>query len=94
MSGLDLGVIGNGTVAGLINTRGDYQWLCLPRFDGEPVFNQLLGGAGTFSIWMEGLKTRSQAYDQNTAILRTRLEAEDGAIVEIIDFAPRFESRG
>ncbi|MEM9225997.1 MAG: glycoside hydrolase family 15 protein, partial [Pseudomonadota bacterium] len=47
-----------------------------------------------FSIWMEGLKTRSQAYDQNTAILRTRLEAEDGAIVEIIDFAPRFESRG
>ncbi len=94
MSGLDLGIVGNGTVAGLINARGDYQWLCLPRYDGEPVFNQLLGGNGTFSVWMEGLKTRTQSYDRNTAILRTRLEAEDGSIVEIIDFAPRFERKG
>ena len=35
MSGLDLGIVGNGTVAALINSRGDYQWFCLPRFDGH-----------------------------------------------------------
>jgi len=94
MSTLDMGIVGNGTIAGLVSAEGDYQWLCLPRFDGEPVFNQLLGGSGTFSVWIDGLKSRSQSYDANTAILRTRLEAEDGAILEIVDFAPRFENRG
>ena len=94
MSGLDLGIVGNGTIAALINSRGDYQWSCLPRFDGEPVFNQLLGGGGTFSVWMEDLASRTQSYDHNTAILRTRLESRDGAIVEIVDFAPRFENQG
>ena len=48
MSTLDMGIVGNGTIAGLVSAEGDYQWLCLPRFDGEPVFNQLLGGSGTF----------------------------------------------
>ena len=94
MNGLDLGVVGNGTIAGLVNSVGNYQWLCLPRFDGEPVFNKLLGGGGQFDIWMDGLVSRSQSYDTNTAILRTRLEAEDGAVMEIVDFAPRFETRG
>ena len=94
MSGLNMGIVGNGTIAGLINSGGDYQWLCLPRFDGEPVLNQLLGGGGQFSVWMDGLTSRSQSYDSNTSILRTRLEADDGAILEIIDFAPRFENRG
>ena len=94
MSTLDMGIVGNGTLAGLVSAEGDYQWLCLPRFDGEPVFNQLLGGSGTFNVWIDGLKSRSQTYDANTAILRTRLEAEDGAILEIVDFAPRFENRG
>ncbi|WP_373009637.1 glycoside hydrolase family 15 protein [Hyphomonas sp.] len=94
MSGLNMGIVGNGTIAGLINSGGDYQWLCLPRFDGEPVLNQLLGGGGQFSVWMDGLTSRSQSYDSNTSILRTRLEADDGAILEIIDFAPRFETRG
>ncbi len=91
---LDLGVVGNGTVAGLINSRGDYEWFCLPRFDGEPVFNKLLGGGGTFTVWMEGLTKRSQTYDRNTAILRTRMEAEDGAILESVDCAPRFQHKG
>ena len=94
MSGLDLGIVGNGTVAALINSRGDYQWFCLPRFDGQPVFNQLLGGGGCFSVWMEDLASRTQSYERNTAILRTRLESRDGAVVEITDFAPRFENRG
>ncbi|MEZ5946886.1 MAG: glycoside hydrolase family 15 protein [Hyphomonas sp.] len=94
MSGLDLGIVGNGTIAALINSRGDYQWFCLPRFDGQPVFNQLLGGGGAFSVWMEDLASRTQCYDRNTAILRTRLESRDGSVVEIVDFAPRFETRG
>lgn len=92
--GLDLGIVGNGTIAGLVDTRGSYQWLCLPRFDGEPVFNRLLNGEGGFNVWLEGLCEQSQSYDRNTAILRTRLKSEDGSELEIVDFAPRFERRG
>ena len=43
---LDLGVIGNCEVAGLIDTRGRLVWGCLPRLDGDPAFSALLTAAG------------------------------------------------
>lgn len=91
---LDLGMIGNGTVAGLIGRDGAYQWLCLPRLDGEPVFNALLGGEGGFSVELEGHVDSRQSYQRNTGVLETELEAADGSIVRIIDFAPRLRDRG
>ncbi len=94
MSSLNLGIIGNSTIAGLIDEQARYQWLCLPRLDGDPIFDSLLGGRGSFGVWMEDLKSREQYYDTNTAILRTRLTAEDGSMLEIIDFAPYFEKSG
>jgi hypothetical protein len=94
MSNLDLGIVGNGTVAALIDAKGDYQWFCLPRFDGEPAFDALLGGKGQFSISLEDCTQTSQTYDRNSAVLRTRLTSRDGSTIEIVDFAPRFEQRG
>ena len=91
---LDLGMIGNGTVAGLIGPDGAYQWLCLPRLDAEPVFNALLGGEGTFAVDLDGHVTSRQRYQRNTGVLETELEAEDGSIIRIIDFAPRLRDRG
>ncbi|MEO0820543.1 MAG: glycoside hydrolase family 15 protein [Pseudomonadota bacterium] len=96
---MDLGLIGNCAVAALVDTRGSLVWYCLPRFDGDPVFHALLGngagepGDGAFSIVLEGLKSTHQSYDDNTAVLRTVLEGDSGA-VEILDFAPRFRMRG
>lgn len=94
MSSLELGIIGNGTVAGLIDERGAMVWLCLPRLDGEPVFNALLGGKGGFVVELAGQVRSEQAYQRNTAILETVLEAEDGSAVRITDFCPRFFDRG
>jgi GH15 family glucan-1,4-alpha-glucosidase len=99
VSGLDLGVIGNCGFGALIDKQARVMWCCLPRFDGDPVFHALLGAppqdrnGGQFSIEMMGLHNTTQHYDANTAILRTRLESASGA-VEIVDFAPRFTSRG
>lgn len=93
MSSLELGVIGNQTVAALIDEKACINWLCLPRLDGEPIFNSLLGGSGGFRVEMEGLKTTRQEYVRNTAVLLTYLEAEDGSSVKITDFAPRFRDR-
>ena len=98
MTTLDLGLVGNCSFAALVDKRGRIVWCCLPRFDGDPVFNLLLAGNdqdgadGTFAIELEGLKTTEQSYEANTAVLRTRLAGESGEI-EIIDFAPRFHWR-
>lgn len=39
---LKLGVIGNCAFSALLDERGRIVWCCLPRFDGDPVFNALL----------------------------------------------------
>ncbi|MFO1352704.1 MAG: glycoside hydrolase family 15 protein [Gammaproteobacteria bacterium] len=98
MHDLNLGVIGNGTFSALIDRQGRIVWCCMPRFDGEPVFLDLLGDSarpvterqGLFEIEVIGLAHCQQDYLENTAVLVTRLEDSTGSVVEITDFAPRF----
>jgi GH15 family glucan-1,4-alpha-glucosidase len=99
---LNLGVIGNCIYNALINDKGQMVWCCMPRFDGDPVFNALLqdGGIndedrqGLFSVDLEDLVTTEQFYKTNTAILVTRLTDARGGAIEITDFAPRFRQYG
>ena len=90
---LDLAPIGNCSISALIDREGRYVWACAPRVDGDPVFSALMDGVdpghGFWDIQLEGQKHVSQAYIRNTPVLRTVLTAEDGASVEVIDFAPR-----
>jgi len=73
-------------------------WACVPRVDGDPVFCALMNGsnreAGIWRFELVGQVSASQQYIRNTPILVTRLEAEDGSAVEILDFCPRHESKG
>lgn len=99
MSGLDLGIIGNCGVGALIDRQARLVWCCLPRFDGDPVFNALLQGGdgeaaeGAFAITLEALQETEQFYEPNTAVLKTRLHGPSGSI-EISDCMPRFQWRG
>lgn len=96
-SSLELGVIGNCSFSALVDRRGCLVWCCLPRFDGDPVFNALLDESGNGSFWafdLEDFAHGDQHYDANTAVLRTRLYDSQGQGLEITDFAPRFNSRG
>ena len=93
---LSLGVIGNCAFSALVDVRGRIVWCCLPRFDGDPVFNALLDDtdqASAFAIEIENFSHSTQCYDPNTAVLRTQLFDTSGQAVEITDFAPRFYSR-
>jgi GH15 family glucan-1,4-alpha-glucosidase len=93
---LNLGVIGNCAYSALVDERGRIVWCCLPRFDGDPVFNALLDPSEAGSGWsfeIEDFERSEQDYKPNTAILRTRLFDTQGQGVEITDFAPRFSSR-
>jgi len=97
---VNYGVIGNCQVAALIDEQGRYVWACLPRPDGDPVFSCLLqkeGGdsrTGVFAVDMVDLTRSEQCYLRNSAILETRLYDSHGGVVRIVDFAPRFRTRG
>ena len=99
---LDLFPIGNCAVSALIDRCGRFVWACAPRIDSDPVFSSLLGGLepgdpstqGTWEVAVDGAKTVEQEYLRNTPILRTVITDADGASVEIIDFAPRYQQFG
>jgi len=100
VSTLEQALIGNCAFAALVNRQAEITWACMPRFDGDPVFCSLLGdpaagaGAGRFAIELEGLARTEQWYERNTAIVVTRLYDHQGGVVEVTDFAPRFEQFG
>jgi GH15 family glucan-1,4-alpha-glucosidase len=97
---MNYGVIGNCQVAALIDEQARMVWACLPRPDGDPVFSALLqkeGGdadKGVFAIDMIDLTRSEQTYLRNSAIIETRLYDAHGGALRILDFAPRFRSRG
>ncbi len=99
MSGLDLGIIGNCSIGALVDRKARLVWCCLPRFDGDPVFNALLRSEkddpaeGAFSVNLLDLKDSEQYYEPNSAVLKTILHAPSGSI-EVVDFVPRFTWRG
>ncbi len=93
---LQMGLIGNCGFSALLDARGRIVWCCMPRFDGDPVFNALVqpGPEGTaFAIEIEDFSHSKQWYEPNTAVLRTQLFDSAGHGIEIIDFAPRFYAR-
>jgi GH15 family glucan-1,4-alpha-glucosidase len=97
MSSLDLGVVGNCSIASLIDRNGRHVWHGLQRLDGDPVFNALLGGkepqSGFMDVVVAGTKESRQRYLHNTAILETTIDGAAGS-VRLVDFAPRFRRFG
>jgi len=90
---LDLGLVGNGGFAALIDGRGRVVWGCVPAFDGDPAFCALLSpkiDGGDFLVELDGFERAEQYYLTNTALLRTVLHDRDGNSLEIVDFAPRW----
>ena len=75
-STLDCGVIGNCAFSALVDRMGRMVWCCLPRFDGDPVFNALIDGSDNGSLWsieVDNFARSEQFYEPNTAVLITRL---------------------
>lgn len=100
MNTLDLALIGNGTISALITPDAGITWACFPRFDGDPAFCSLLSGApaadatGQFAIEVLDCVRTEQAVLENTPVLITRMHDASGGVVEVVDFAPRFEQYG
>jgi GH15 family glucan-1,4-alpha-glucosidase len=86
----DYALIGDCETAALVGRDGSIDWLCWPRFDSGAVFAALLGNEG-HGYWRIAAGDRcariSRRYRENTLVLETDIETEDGAVT-LIDFMP------
>jgi alpha,alpha-trehalase len=78
----DLGLIGDGTTAGLVGVDGTVAWLCVPRFDSEPLFASLLDRdrGGHFVVAPDEVVEARQRYERDTAVLVTELRSPTGVL--------------
>lgn len=82
----DFGLIGDGSTAALIGRDGTVGWMCVPRFDQEPLFCSMLDSAhgGGFRLAPHETLASRQHYHPNTGVLSTELKSRSG-LVEITD---------
>ena len=46
----DYALLADGERGVLVGPRGDFVWMCFPRWDSEGVFSSLIGGGGTYAV--------------------------------------------
>lgn len=78
----DHGLIGDGTTAALVGLDGAISWMCLPRFDADPLFCGLLDRArgGHFTVAPEDVVEARQRYEPDTGVLVTELRGRTGVV--------------
>ena len=89
----DLGLLGDTRTAALVDERGGIVWLCLPHFDGEPVFGALVAGerGGLFALGPAGdAEVVQRRYRSGSTVLETtwrvggaHLVLTEGMIAEV-----------
>jgi GH15 family glucan-1,4-alpha-glucosidase len=84
----DYALIGDCRVAALVSNAGSIDWLCFPHFSGPSVFAKLLDpNGGCFSICPSVPFTAKRRYIDDTAVLETIFETEDGS-ARVLDCLP------
>lgn len=78
----DHGLIGDGATAALVGVDGSISWMCLPRFDSEPLFCGLLDRdrGGHFTVAPVDLLAARQRYQHDTGVLETELRCRTGTV--------------
>ena len=79
----EYGLIGDTRTGALVAADGSIDWLCVPSFDGSPVFASLLGGpgAGTFRLGPIGPATVvARRYRTDSATLETAWDCGRGRL--------------
>lgn len=86
----DYALISDLHTAALVGVDGSIDWMCLPRFDSGAAFAALLGDR-EHGRWLisprGGGRASSRRYRQDSLVLETTFETDDGA-VRVIDLMP------
>jgi GH15 family glucan-1,4-alpha-glucosidase len=90
----DYALIGDCQTAALVCRDGSIDWLCLPRFDSGACFAALLG-TPKHGRWLIGPANQprrmSRRYKQQTLLLETEFETDDGVVALVDCMPPREE---
>ena len=79
----DYAMLGDTRTAALTASDGSIDWMCIPRFDGRPVFGRLVGGAeaGSFRLGPAGPATvHARRYRPGTATAETTWQTQGGRL--------------
>ncbi len=91
----DYALIGDLETAALVARDGSIDWLCLPRFDSGACFAALLGAPehGRWLLAPKGsIRNVHRRYRDDTLVLETTYETEDGAVTLIDCMTVRTEA--
>ena len=91
----DYGCIGDSRTAALVGSSGSIDWLCVPEFDGPPLFSRLLDlrDGGFWHIQPTVPYHAGHRYLDETNILETRFVATTGT-ARLLDFMPMRQREG
>lgn len=81
--------IGNMRTIALVGQDGSIDWCCYPNLDNESIYAAILDDAkgGRFKISPEGIKLGEQRYIENSNVVRTQFQTEEGTFL-LTDFMP------
>ena len=73
-------LVGDGERGALVGPRGDFVWMCFPRWDSSAIFSSLVGGAGGYTITPRDRAVWGGYYEPGTLIWRSRWVSGDATI--------------
>ncbi|MCY0906041.1 glycoside hydrolase family 15 protein [Arthrobacter sp. H14-L1] len=73
-------LIADGERGILLGPRGDFVWMCFPRWDSDAVFSSLIGGHGSYAITPRDRFVWGGFYEPGTLIWRSRWVTVGGII--------------
>jgi GH15 family glucan-1,4-alpha-glucosidase len=74
-------LLADGERGALIGPHGAVVWMCLPRWDSDAVFSELVGGGGAYLVAPDGHRfVWGGHYEEGTLIWRSRWVTETGIV--------------
>jgi len=64
----------------LVGPRGDFVWMCFPRWDSDAVFSSLIGGSGAYAVTPRGRYVWGGYYEPGSLIWHSRWITDDATI--------------
>ncbi len=75
----DYALLADGERGVVVGPRGDFAWMCFPRWDSDACFASLIGGEGSYTVTPEGRYVWGGHYDVGL-IWRSRWITETGVV--------------
>jgi GH15 family glucan-1,4-alpha-glucosidase len=76
----DYALLADGERGLLVGPRGDFAWMCFPRWHDDAVFCSLVGGSSSYLVAPRGRFVWGGYYEPGTLIWRSRWVTEEGTV--------------